>query len=165
MAESTEPHAILELDGEADTVRLAERLASMTGPGDMIALTGDLGTGKTVLARALIRARTRPDEEVPSPTFTLVQVYETDAEPAYHFDLYRIEDTEEIYELGFEEALSDGVVLVEWPDRLGTLLPSDRLDVELQQGAGPDRRIARLTGRGYWIARMTDAFSEGAIHG
>jgi len=165
MAETIEPHAILELDDEADTARLAERLASMTRPGDMIALSGGLGTGKTVLARALIRARTTPEEEVPSPTFTLVQVYETDAEPIYHFDLYRIEDTEEIYELGFEEALSDGVVLVEWPDRLGSLLPLDRLDVELVQGAEADRRFARLTGCGYWIARMTDAFSEGAIHG
>jgi len=165
MAATNEPHAILELDGEADTVRLAERLASMSGPGDMIALSGGLGTGKTVLARALIRTRTTPDEEVPSPTFTLVQVYETGAEPIYHFDLYRIEDMEEIYELGFEEALADGVVLVEWPDRLGSLLPADRLDVEFEQGAGTDRRIARLTGRGYWIARMTDAFSEGAIHG
>jgi len=165
MAPTTPPHAELPLTDESETEALAARLAGMCGRGDILALTGDLGVGKTVFARAFIRACTHADEEVPSPTFTLLQVYETSDDPIHHFDLYRLRTAEEVLELGFDDALHDGVTLVEWPDRLGPYLPRDRLDVKLLQGPSAVSRLAHLTGHGYWEARMTDAFLDGAIHG
>ena len=164
MTDTPPPHAILDLADETATQALAERLSGMCGRGDMFSLKGDLGAGKTVFARAFVRARTIPDEDVPSPTFTLLQVYETASDPIYHFDLYRLKSSDEVIELGFEDALDDGIVLVEWPDRLGAYLPRDRLEVELLQGPSEDARRARLTGYGYWQALMTDAFLDGKIH-
>jgi len=164
MTDAPSPHAVLDLADEAATLALAERLSGMCGRGDMFSLKGDLGMGKTVFARAFIRARTTPEEEVPSPTFTLVQVYETESESIYHFDLYRLKSADEIVELGFDDALDDGVALVEWPDRLGAYQPRDRLEVELVAGSSEGARRARLTGYGYWQARMTDVFLDGKIH-
>jgi len=164
MMDAAQPHAILNLATEADTDALARRLAGMCGRGDMMALVGTLGMGKSVFARAFIRQLTAPDEEVPSPTFTLVQVYEADRNPVYHFDLYRVKVADEVIELGFEDACEDGIVLVEWPDRLGPYLPSDRLQVSFFQGAAENARRVELTGFGYWQARMTDAFLDGKIH-
>ncbi len=164
MTDRAPPHALIDLDDETATVKLAERLSEMCSAGNMIALHGDLGMGKTVFARAFIRYQTTPDEEVPSPTFTLVQIYDTATDPIYHFDLYRLNHPDEVLELGFDDALSDGTVLVEWPDRLGPYLPRDRLDIELLQGSTGNARRAALTGHGYWQARMTDAFMDGKIH-
>ena len=130
----------------------------------MLSLRGDLGMGKTVFARAFIQSLTSAEEEVPSPTFTLVQVYETSPASVYHFDLYRLKSPDEILELGFDDALDDGCVLVEWPDRLGPYLPGNRLDVDLVQGPSEGARRVSLTGYGYWQARMTDAFLDGKIH-
>lgn len=158
----------IELDGEAQTGELAGRVAAVCGVGDVIALAGDLGVGKTVFARAFIRAYLGRAEEVPSPTFTLLQTYGGEADgstPVHHFDLYRLNDASEAYELGFEEAITDGVTLIEWPDRLGDLLPVDRLDLELRQGPRPDSRLARLTGHGFWRARLMESLGEAAIHG
>ena len=165
MTPNTPAHAEITLADESETESLASRLSIMCGRGDILTLTGDLGVGKTVFARAFIRARTTDDEEVPSPTFTLLQVYDTMDDPIHHFDLYRLRTAEEVLELGFDDAITDGVTLVEWPDRLGPYMPRDRLDVELLQGATSGSRRALLTGRGYWEARMTDAFLDGAIHG
>ena len=110
----------------------AAKLAPQLRQGDTILLHGNLGTGKTVFARALIRALSGDEDlEVPSPTFTLVQTYDTPLGALWHFDLYRLENSDEIYELGWEEALSGGIMLVEWPERLGTLLPPSRLDIRL----------------------------------
>ena len=149
----------LDLPNEAATVSLANRIAPKALPGDVLALWGDLGVGKTVFARAFIRSRGNPAEEVPSPTFTLVQVYE----PApgltgavYHFDLFRLSAAEEAYELDIEEAFADGVSLIEWPGRLGRLLPADRLDITLTQGSAPDTRRAILEGRDSWAARLEE---------
>ena len=155
----------IELPDEAATNALAARLASVSGCGDVLALIGDLGTGKTTFARGFIHSFCAGEEEVPSPTFTLVQTYDGGAVPVYHFDLYRVETPDEIIELGIEDAFTNGVTLIEWPERLGTLLPADRLDVALIQGAGPDTRWARLEGRGYWRARFSDGLGEGGIHG
>jgi tRNA threonylcarbamoyl adenosine modification protein YjeE len=114
--------------------------------GDLVTLSGELGAGKTTFARALIRdLADDPDLEVPSPTFTLMQVYETAAGPVVHADLYRIGGAEELAELGWEEARA-GVVLVEWPDRLGPLRPDDALDVTLAPGETETARRATLTG-------------------
>ncbi len=145
------------------TSRLAEAISEQVRRGDVIGLGGALGIGKTTFARAFINACARrrglPDQEVPSPTFTLLQVYEFPGITVSHFDLYRIERPDETHELGLDDAIADGVVLIEWPERLEGLLPPDRLDLVLSAGAGPDERLAELTGHGDWagrLARMAD---------
>lgn len=120
-------------NSESDTAAIAAELAARLGPGDILLLRGNLGAGKTVLARALIRALCSDDTlEVPSPTFTLVQTYDTPKGPLWHFDLYRLKDPEEIYELGWEDALAGGIVIVEWPERLGNLTPAQYLDIRIK---------------------------------
>ncbi|WP_454718348.1 tRNA (adenosine(37)-N6)-threonylcarbamoyltransferase complex ATPase subunit type 1 TsaE [Caulobacter segnis] len=119
------------LADEAATQDLGRKLAVSLRPGDALCLTGPLGAGKSTLARALIRALTTPDEEVPSPTFTLVQFYETAGFPLAHFDLYRLSDPDEAYEIGLDEALDGGVALIEWPQRLEGRLPATRLDIDI----------------------------------
>lgn len=141
----------LELAGEADTAALGERLGVAARPGDVIALRGDLGAGKTTLARALIRKLMGPETEAPSPTFTLVQTYPADGLPIWHFDLYRLENPGEARELGLEEAV-DGLALIEWPERLGRYLPGARLEVQL--GFGGAGRIARLVDLDDWSKRL-----------
>lgn len=141
------------LCGPDATATLAACLAPHLRAGDVIALDGELGTGKTTFARGLIGALSGPGE-VPSPTFTLVQVYDARPAPLWHFDLYRIGAPEDAYELGIEEALADGICLIEWPDRLGALLPRDRLHVRLAFDAEPDARRVRLIGHGSWAARL-----------
>lgn len=117
---------------EDDTARLAQQCAADLKPGDILCLYGDLGMGKSVFARALIRHLAGdPALEVPSPTFTLVQTYDTPRAPLWHFDLYRLKDPEEVYELGWEEALGEAICLIEWPERLGPLLPATRIDIHL----------------------------------
>ena len=147
----------ITLADEAATTRLGTVLAQHVAVGDALLLNGDLGMGKSTLARGLIRALTRPDEDVPSPTFTLVQFYESEP-PVAHFDLYRLEHPSEIEEIGLYEALEDGVVLIEWPERLGTggaeALSPDRLSVTLETD-GEGRR-ARLSGHGAWAERLKD---------
>jgi tRNA threonylcarbamoyladenosine biosynthesis protein TsaE len=133
----------MSLPNEAATESLGETLALRLNPGDVVGLKGDLGAGKTTLARAIIRAAANdPTLIVPSPTFTLVEVYETPRGAYWHFDLYRLEAPEQVYELGWEEALAEGVVLLEWPERLGKLLPQ-HLSVTLEL-AGDDGRRALL---------------------
>ena len=121
----------LIIENENALTDLAARIAPLLKKGDVLTLHGDLGAGKTTFARALIRVLARKDnEEVPSPTFTLVQVYDFETFSVYHFDLYRLEEKEnDILELGWDDARREGVCLVEWPERLGTLLPRDRLDI------------------------------------
>lgn len=130
---------------EDDTAALAAEIANNARPGDIICLSGDLGTGKTVFARAFIRALAGTDTEVPSPTFTLLQTYETRNGPLRHFDLYRIQDSEEIFELGWEEDLNGTITLVEWPQRLGPCLPPRRTDIVFKPGATPESRIITVT--------------------
>jgi len=139
-----------ELDSEAATQALAARVTRIARAGDVIALRGELGSGKTSFARGFIRALGRGDEEVPSPTFTLLEIYELAGLRVWHFDLYRLAKPEDVYELGFEEALAGGVMLIEWPERLGSLLPRERLDVILSAGDAPGRRRALLRGGPRW---------------
>jgi tRNA threonylcarbamoyladenosine biosynthesis protein TsaE len=142
------------LPDEDATQRWGGALAERLRPGDAICLSGGLGAGKTTLARALIRALTRADEEVPSPTFTLVQSYEGRDFPVAHFDLYRLVSAAEAAELGLDEALDVGAAVIEWPDRLGNDLPPDRLDIQLTiQGDG---RLARWTPHGSWTGREVE---------
>jgi tRNA threonylcarbamoyladenosine biosynthesis protein TsaE len=145
----------IELPDEAATAALARRLAPWLKQGDVVALRGDLGAGKTSFARALIRALSGQDgaeREVPSPTFTLVQTYETPAGPVHHFDLYRIQSPDELTEIGWDEALGQGIVLIEWPERASTLLPAARLDVTLGFGAGAEARHATFQPGPGWMA-------------
>jgi tRNA threonylcarbamoyladenosine biosynthesis protein TsaE len=142
------------LPDEAATARLGAAIARVLKPGEAVCLSGPLGAGKSTLARALIQALTTPDEDVPSPTFTLVQFYESARLKIAHFDLYRLTSPQEAYEIGLDEALEDGAAVIEWPERLEGALPADRLDVEISlDGAG---RRARLTFHGAWEGRQVE---------
>ena len=136
----------IDLGDEAATVMLAEDLAAILRVGDVLALVGDLGAGKSTFARALLRAVADDGElEVPSPTFTLVQTYDLRL-PLAHFDLYRLGGPDELDEIGFDEAVRERAVLVEWPDRAGDRLPEEALIVALAPGATPTSRSVRLLG-------------------
>lgn len=143
----------LDLPDPAATDELGRKLAAILRPGDVVALEGPLGSGKTALARAAIRALTGPEEDVPSPTFTLVQSYESGLGPLYHFDLYRLEAPDQAVELGIDDAFADGISLVEWPDRLGGYLPRRHLKIGLSAGADKDSRVARIRGGVQWKDR------------
>lgn len=153
-------HADRILADETATAGLAAAVAHVARPGDVLALAGDLGTGKTVFARAFVRQRCGAGLEVPSPTFTLVQVYapaRPSDGPVWHFDLYRLTDPDEAWELGIEDAFAGGISLIEWPERLGPLLPEVRLDVRLAYGSAPDERTVELCGGGDWPRRLAEA--------
>ena len=143
-----------DLPDEAATAGLAMRLAGFVRAGDVLLLHGDLGTGKTAFARALINALPGAQEEVPSPTFTLVQVYQRGDLEVWHCDLYRLEASEEIEELGLEEAFVDALTLIEWPERLGPYCPRGALTVALKRGAGETARHMILSGDEHWAARL-----------
>lgn len=146
----------LDLADEAATDRLAAELAGVARVGDVVALRGELGCGKTAFARAFIRARAERPEEVPSPTFTLVQTYDLDNGAVYHFDLYRLNAVDEALELGIEEAFADGLSLIEWPERLGGFLPEKRIDVILAYAAKPEARHLTIIGHGDWPERLKE---------
>jgi tRNA threonylcarbamoyl adenosine modification protein YjeE len=153
-------HVISAAD-ERQLARLGEDLAFTARRGDLIALRGGLGAGKTTLARAIIRALAgNESEDIPSPTFTLVQTYATPRMPVSHLDLYRLNSSDELDELGLDLALKHGIALVEWPERAGAQLPGERLDVLIEDdasqtsnGAGATRRIA-LSATGDWAGRL-----------
>jgi tRNA threonylcarbamoyladenosine biosynthesis protein TsaE len=152
-------HSLLLAD-EAATIALARRLAGVVRPGDVIALEGDLGAGKSSLARGLIRALAGEDEDVPSPTFTLVQCYDCVSVTIWHFDLYRLDKPDDALELGIEDAFAEGVSLIEWPDRLGPWLPRDRLTLRLTAGPSETSRQATLSGGPAWNDRWGAIFGD-----
>jgi N-acetylmuramate 1-kinase len=140
---------------DVDLVRLdtlASRIAVALKAGDVIALSGPLGAGKTTFARALV-TRLGGEGEVPSPTFALMQRYETKRLTLTHCDFYRLEPAE-LDQLGLDDALEEGVVLIEWPERALSWLPQDRLDIAMDETAMPDLRRVVLTGHGSWEARL-----------
>ncbi len=143
----------LALPDQHATDRLGRRVAERLRAGEAVCLYGPLGAGKSTLARALVRALTTEDEEVPSPTFTLVQTYDCPEFALAHFDLYRLKSADEAYEIGLDEALTTGAVVIEWPERLGEGLPRDRLDIRLEQGQSEGARIAHVQGFGAWKGR------------
>ena len=142
----------IALADEAATAALGARIAAVLERGDTIALAGDLGAGKTTLARAMLRSL-GIQEEVPSPTFTLVQHYEAPRLNIDHFDLYRIEDESEVEQLGLDEALQAGAVLIEWPERAGARLPPGALRIE-SEIAGAHSRRAMVSGPTQWASRF-----------
>jgi tRNA threonylcarbamoyl adenosine modification protein YjeE len=159
-----QPHDWHVVDaGEAAVVRLAERIALKLAVGDVVALSGDLGAGKTTFARALIRALLGDAEaEIPSPTFSLVQTYSAPRLELAHLDLYRISGDDDLVELGLDEQLATGAAIIEWPERAPGFKPADRLDIHFAQGTGPDQRTLHLAGHGTWapsLARIA-AMSE-----
>jgi len=145
----------VRLEDEAATAALGARIARQLKAGDAVLLKGELGTGKTTLARAILRAL-GVESHVPSPTFTLVQAYETPSLALHHFDLYRIESASELKELGIDDALDDGAVLVEWPERgFPKRLAGDALAVTLS-AAGPSAREAKISGPERWRSIMAE---------
>ena len=146
----------------AATERLAGRVAALAHPGEAVLLTGPLGAGKSAFARAFVRAWLNdPQAEVPSPTFTLVQPYEGARGTVWHCDLYRLGSPDELLELGIDQGMTEAVLLVEWPDRLGAELPVDRLELafEMCQQA-QDARLVTMAGAGVWAARLAGLAGE-----
>jgi tRNA threonylcarbamoyl adenosine modification protein YjeE len=154
MTKDSQPFAgRITLPDPAATVALGGRVAKGLETGDAVALEGDLGAGKTTLARAILRAL-GVTEDVPSPTFTLVQIYETQHLTVRHYDLYRIEKASEMDELGLDDALAEGAALIEWPERGESRLP-DMLHIALA-ASGPDARIATIKGPAKWAKHFED---------
>ncbi len=138
----------------SETEALGAAVGRALQAGEAVCLWGPLGAGKTTLARGLIRSLTRPDEEAPSPTFTLVQTYDGPQFPVAHLDLYRLSGPDDVRELGLEEALDEGAAVIEWPERLEGRLPPDRLDIRLRMvGVG---RAAELERHGRWKDRRIE---------
>jgi len=141
-----------------DTERLAAVLATLAQPGDVIALSGALGAGKTTFARGFVRALTGTDEDVPSPTFTLVQTYDTPKGEVWHCDLYRLVKPDDAIELGLEDAFASSICLVEWPERLGHFMPTSRLALSFTF-EGTARHIT-IDGDTRWQARLNHHLSR-----
>jgi tRNA threonylcarbamoyladenosine biosynthesis protein TsaE len=146
---------VIHLPTEADTADLGARLAGLARPGDCILLEGPIGAGKSHLARSFIQARLGRLEEVPSPTFTLVQVYHAGEVEIWHADLYRLTHPDEVWELGLDEAFSHAITLIEWPDRLGRHLPDHALRLRLEP-EGEGRRAILSGGRDGLLRDLTD---------
>ena len=138
--------AACTLNSPDETARLAAQIAGALRPGDCLLLEGVIGAGKTHFARHLIQSLMEVPEDVPSPTFTLVQTYDVPAGELWHTDLYRLSSLDELEELGLTEAFETAICLVEWPDRLGDLRPASAMSVELRQGADDDARVALIEG-------------------
>src|SRR5690349_12284736 len=153
------------LANETATAQLMADLALLIGPGDVITLSGDLGAGKTAAARALIRYCAGDENiEVPSPTFTLAQSYDLPSFPLIHADLYRISEPSELEEIGLSPLPDATVVLIEWPERAGSLLPADRIDIAFthRPALGSNARSAEISGygRGFGLASRLKAMRE-----
>lgn len=142
----------VDLKTEEDTHRLAARFADVLEKGDTILLSGDLGAGKSSFARGFIWHRFGSEIEVPSPTFTIVQTYEHQDADIWHCDLYRISSPDEVIELGLDEAIDEEICLIEWPDRLGELVPKSAIKIEFSpSGAG---RLAKISGTNPKLAQV-----------
>lgn len=143
---------------EAATAAFAAQLAIVLQPGDTILLSGPIGAGKSALARALIRARLgNPSEDVPSPTFTLVQTYAHPKGDIWHCDLYRLTHPDEAMELGLDDAFETAICLIEWPDRLGDLAPPGALHITLE--AGDAGHSLTFSGGADWPQRLRSALA------
>ncbi len=132
---------IIDLATPDETASLARAIASALRPGDVILMEGGIGAGKTHFARALIQSLLPEPEDVPSPTFTLVQVYDTPDTEIWHTDLYRLTGPDEAVELGLEDAFETAICLVEWPDRLAELVPDNALTLSFEVTGDEERRV------------------------
>lgn len=155
------PVLTVHADTPAQTADLAERLAPRLRLGDVVLLRGGLGAGKSHFARALIKARLAAlgrDEDVPSPTYTLVQSYDLDIVELLHADLYRLSDPQEVFELGLDQAFDTAICLIEWPERLGDLTPRAALEIMISQGQQDEARAITFccADGSDWAARLAD---------
>ncbi|WP_297770467.1 tRNA (adenosine(37)-N6)-threonylcarbamoyltransferase complex ATPase subunit type 1 TsaE [uncultured Roseovarius sp.] len=160
-------HAALPLDSPDATCAFAQALAPRVQPGDTLLLSGGVGAGKTHFARCLIQALQTTPEDVPSPTFTLVQTYPGKTGEIWHADLYRVGDVLELVELGLTDAFTDAICLVEWPDRLGDLTPADALSLTFEtvdastDRAAEDRRLLHADWQNEkWTQRLKGLFHD-----
>lgn len=143
------------------TCAIAQRLAPMLEAGDTVLLRGDIGAGKTHFARCLIQSLLQVPEDIPSPTYTLIQTYPGPAAEIWHADLYRLTEVREVIELGLVDAFTDAICLVEWPDRLGDLAPENALDLSLASaGEGDDRRLTLSWQGEGWTSRVEEALND-----
>lgn len=156
---------IVQLNGLEATQKLAAKLSELAVAGDIIALEGPIGAGKTTFARYFVAASGYRDE-VPSPTFTLVQTYEGERLSIWHFDLYRLQRPEDTFELGMDQAFDEAVSLIEWPERLNGLLPADRLLLRFSHGANDNDREVEIDCGDRWSPRIGgDGFFDGITGG
>lgn len=138
-----------------ETQKIAEAFTSLVRKGDIIALQGTLGAGKTAFTRFFIQKATHSAQDVPSPTFTLLQIYEADELPIYHFDLYRLEKPEDVFELGIEDTFAQGVNFIEWPDKMGKFFPH-RKALIIQIDVQSEKRIFTFSSLNpSWIERLS----------
>ena len=147
-------------NGPLETEELASALKENLQNGDIILLKGEIGAGKSLFARSLIQSAMDQVEEVPSPTFTIVQTYETKLGSIWHADLYRLTDQSEIFELGLIDAFVNEIVIIEWPDRLGHLEPQDALTVEIVILENDKREVIFSTNSSMWKARLEKTLQQ-----
>lgn len=150
-------HLTTETLAPEQTADLAMRLGVLLGPGDTVLLEGPVGAGKSHFCRALIQSRLAAQgrmEDVPSPSFTLVQTYDAGDVEIWHADLYRLSDPQEIVELGLEDAFSTAICLVEWAGRLGDMAPAEALQVTILPGVAPEARQILFSGPPCWQERL-----------
>jgi tRNA threonylcarbamoyladenosine biosynthesis protein TsaE len=153
-------HLRFTLTSPDQTAALAKHLGALLHAGDTLLLEGPIGAGKTHIARSLIQSRMDVIEDVPSPTFTLVQTYDLPDAEIWHADLYRLSGPQDVVELGLSDAFEAAICLIEWPDRLGELKPAKALTLTLSQGETDDMRVLSLT----WDAPSWDARLKGLSH-
>lgn len=134
--------SVTKLNSELETQDFARQCANEAHQGDIFLLSGPLGAGKSVFARAFIQYLMGENIDVPSPTFTLLQTYDAAPCPIWHFDLYRIKTSDEIYELGWEDGLNDTIMLIEWPERLGYLKPAHYIEIKIEALKNNVRQIS-----------------------
>jgi tRNA threonylcarbamoyl adenosine modification protein YjeE len=144
------------LNNLEETQLFAEKLAKIVEIGDIITFTGNLGVGKTSFIQFFIKSLAGNDVEVTSPTFNLVYTYTLEQFEIWHFDLYRLKDQREIYELGIEDAFIKGVSLIEWPEIIENILPNNRLDIGLFFGEKDDERVMTISGFGRWDNKLIE---------
>lgn len=150
-----EPLFSTTLASPDETAIFARRLGEFLRPGDTLLLSGQIGAGKSHFARSLIQSLQDQPEDVPSPTFTLIQTYATRKGEVFHADLYRLTGPEEIEELGLMDALGTAISIIEWPDRLGEDAPMDALTLEFEPAEDPDtRRVTAIGARDVWQQRL-----------
>ncbi|MBL0319422.1 MAG: tRNA (adenosine(37)-N6)-threonylcarbamoyltransferase complex ATPase subunit type 1 TsaE [Alphaproteobacteria bacterium] len=138
-------HNTMIFNDQSSLEQFAVEFGQSLIPGDVVTLEGDLGAGKTTFTRALLRGiSNHPTLEVPSPTFSLVQTYQTPKGEIWHFDLYRLEDTQEVFELGIEEALANGIAIIEWPQLIETYLPAHTKRLHIECGEAPHTRMIKF---------------------
>ncbi len=153
---NTDTLLTIDLPNLESTERLAQTLVPLVAIGDVITLRGDLGAGKTTFARAFIQAWMQKECEVPSPTFTLVQLYEKGEQTLYHCDLYRLKSVQEVIELGLEEALYTGISLIEWPERLEDMELTNNLQLDFSYLSNQQGRKLVLTPDCKWKERLRE---------